>query len=201
MRERIRLLVANRSAPRRPIRYLAGLPTSYEDASQRDATISAHLVVRRTGSTLPDCLAHIRPWVHEVFVIFEKPDHRFAEIAREYGCAVIDPSTSGVETAKRTAASKASANWLLQLYSDELLPETTGRTLEKVLANIPEKVRGLRCEIRNRLNNSSRPPAREVRIVRNCRDTEFDWHTIGGLSQQLDDVLDVDVEIVATTHE
>jgi glycosyltransferase involved in cell wall biosynthesis len=134
-------------------------------AAKKEVVVSACLVVRNAERTLDEALARVCPFVGEVIVVDLGSTDRTAEIAREYGAAVI--AAGDRAEAKRRALARASGEWVLWLRAEDRLDEQDAARLEPLLREVPAGVLDFRTRLdASRLVDRRRKPRKEVTLVR-----------------------------------
>jgi FkbM family methyltransferase len=116
---------------------------------------------RGDASTLPDCLARVRPFVDKLLVTGESGEDRARDIAQEYAAQWLTPQ----EIAE--GPGYLHADWVLTLDGDQLLSEVTMLALPAQLANQPSAINKVAVSVVRRAAHGQPVENGEVRVVRN----------------------------------
>jgi glycosyltransferase involved in cell wall biosynthesis len=85
---------------------------------------------------LPSALASVYQWVDQIVVVDMHSDDHTADVARSFGADVYLHERLGyADPARAFALSKATADWILILDADEVVPSELARTLQRVAAD------------------------------------------------------------------
>lgn len=109
------------------------------EASKRLRMRSGISVVINTlneEKNLPHALGSVASWAEEIIVVDMHSEDRTCEIAREYGARVFLHDRAGyVEPAREFAVGSASAQWVLVLDADEIIPKKLADKLISIVEN------------------------------------------------------------------
>jgi glycosyltransferase involved in cell wall biosynthesis len=95
--------------------------------------ISAVINTLNEEKNLPFALRSIQSWVDEIIVVDMHSTDRTAEIARKFGATVHFHSGPGFNYAPRAfAVNQASAEWVLIVDADELIPVALSQDLKRI---------------------------------------------------------------------
>lgn len=98
--------------------------------SERRPTVAAVLNTLDEERRIAYALRSVRPWVDEIVVVDMESTDRTAEIARSFGARVVaHPRVGFVEPARAFACAQTSADWIVVLDADELVPPALARRL------------------------------------------------------------------------
>lgn len=100
--------------------------------------ISACLIVKNEEVRLPDCLRSLSGNVDEIIIADTGSTDTTRDIAREFGCTLIDiPWEHDFSKARNHALSSATHDWILSIDADErlLTPELLHRTIDNSTAS------------------------------------------------------------------
>jgi len=100
---------------------------------QHKVRISVVIITLNEEKNLPYALRSVRPWADEIIVVDMHSEDRTVEIAREFGAKVFLHERVGfVEPARAYAVTYATAEWILMLDGDEVLPALLSRYLKRI---------------------------------------------------------------------
>jgi len=96
-------------------------------------TISVTINTLNEEKNLRQALRSVRSWVDEIVVVDMQSEDRTVEIAREFGAKVFFHERVGfADPARAFAIAQASADWILMLDADELVPPPLSRRLREI---------------------------------------------------------------------
>ncbi|MCP4567843.1 MAG: tetratricopeptide repeat protein [FCB group bacterium] len=94
-----------------------------ESNAERQATISACLIVKNEEYFLPRCLRSIRDMVDEIILVDTGSDDRTVEIASEFDCKIYHfPWTGDFSAARNHSLKQATKDWIFIIDADEEVP-------------------------------------------------------------------------------
>jgi glycosyltransferase involved in cell wall biosynthesis len=115
-----------------------GLVTASESTPGGSVRPSIAVVVNTLNEEkrLPTALASVYQWVDQIVVVDMHSDDRTADVARSFGADLYLHDRLGyADPARAYALSKATADWILILDADEVVPIELARTLQRVAAD------------------------------------------------------------------
>lgn len=106
-----------------------------DTADKAGKTISACMIVKNEEELLPDCLASIKDWVHEIVIVDTGSSDRTIEIAKENGAVVYEMEwKDDFAKARNYSISKATEDWIFIIDADERVAPGDGQAVRQMLA-------------------------------------------------------------------
>jgi glycosyltransferase involved in cell wall biosynthesis len=100
---------------------------------QYKVRISVVINTLNEEKNLPYALRSVRPWADEIIVVDMHSEDRTVEIAQEFGAKVFLHERVGyADPARAYAVSNATAEWILMLDADEVVPAPLSRHLKRI---------------------------------------------------------------------
>jgi len=107
-------------------------------------TLSVALITLNEAANLERTLASVR-FADEIVIVDSGSTDHTVPIAEEFGAKVFHEPWKGFAAQKNSALSKCSSDWTLSLDADEEISPELAASIQKLLANPPEKAGYLLC--------------------------------------------------------
>jgi glycosyltransferase involved in cell wall biosynthesis len=106
-----------------------------QSTKHRTPTISVVINTLNEEHRLPFALRSVRDWVDQIVVVDMHSDDRTVAVARDFGAEVfMHERLAYADPAREFALAQATADWVMVLDADELVPYRLSRRLQEVAA-------------------------------------------------------------------
>ncbi len=94
--------------------------------------ISAVIITKNEEQNIERCIKSLQ-WCDEIVVVDSGSTDRTVEIAKNYGCKVVETEWLGYGKTKRLAVNSASHDWILSIDADEEVADESVRPIKKAI--------------------------------------------------------------------
>lgn len=112
--------------------------------------LSFIILTKNEELNLPTCLESLRSLDTQIFIVDSGSTDATVEIAKSYGCEVVEHSFVNQAQQLNWALSnlELKTNWVMRLDADERLTPELAKELAEILANTPSEISGYQCKRR-----------------------------------------------------
>ena len=199
------------SAPTVPTRGVEPGQTDRSSVRSGRGTVAAIVLTYNEERNLPECLASLRGWVHELYVVDSGSTDATVEIAKKAGARVFEHAFEHYGAQRNWAIDQLpiTSEWTLHVDADERITPELQRSITVVLASGTSDAAGYLVSRRTMfmgrwIRHGGHYPAWHLRLMRTgagrCEDRLYDQHFyVAGAVQKLQgDLIDTWTPDVAT---